>query len=102
MMKRIAGGLTLLIACGSALATTDTGRFVDRLGIQGGQAYFSVSPGLSVGCLFSNVYFDISTEAGRSTFAQLQAAKIFGIGLSRIDYTQVSNGQCNLDLVEVR
>jgi hypothetical protein len=101
MTKRLAGGPALLIACSSALAMTDTARFVDRLGVQGAQAYFSVSPALSVGCLFGDIYFDISTEAGQSTFAQLQAAKIFSIQLSRIDYTQITNGTCTLDLAEV-
>jgi hypothetical protein len=106
-MKRLAGGLALLIACGSALATTDNSKTINLLGVQGSgtgaQVYFSVVEGFSLDCAFSNIYVDITTDFGRGAYAQLLVAKNSGRQLSRIDYTQTGGPgtECVLSLVEV-
>lgn len=105
--KRLVGGLALLMACSSALATTDNSKTINLLGVQGGgtsaQVYFSVVEGFSLDCQFSNIYVDITTDFGRGAYAQLLVAKNSGRLLSRIDYSQVGGPgtECILSLVEV-
>jgi hypothetical protein len=101
--RRLASGLALLIACSSALATTDAPRTIDRLGSQGSLVYFTVVEGLSLACAANAIYLDITTDAGRAAFAELLVAKNSGRQLSRIDYTQsgAPGTVCVLDLVEI-
>lgn len=95
--------LLLMACCGSAIAVTETNKTIDRLGVQGGNAYFDVKESLTLTCAWGNIYLDITTDFGKAAYSNLLAAKSSGRILSRIDYSQTTaGGQCNLDLVEVK
>ena len=91
--------------CTPAAAVSETGKLVDRLGVQGVQggatAYFSVKEALSTTCKFDIVYFNLGDEFGKAAYASLLAAQTSGKTLSRFDYTQSAPGEtCTLSLVE--
>lgn len=52
-------------------------------------------------CDWSNVYLDITSDAGRTYFAVLLIAYASGRPISRIDYTEAADGTCTVDLVEM-
>ena len=109
-MKKLFGiVLALLIAFSVspsfAASATVTNRTILKIGTQNGNAYFSVSPALTItgGCLFDIIYIiDLSTAASKAYYATMLTAYSQGKPLSRIDYANSSNGgQCFLSLVEV-
>ena len=95
-------GATLCLLAIDALATTENSKTIDRLGVQGNNAYISTVEPLSVACQWSNIYFDITTSFGKAAYADVILAKSSGRKLSRIDYSLASDGvTCVLSLVEV-
>lgn len=86
-------------------AVTQNNLTLDRLGVQGGGsvAYFSVDQPLTLTCQWNDIYLDITTDVGKTEYAELLAAKMTGKALSRVDYEQPggTGTECILDLVEV-
>ena len=79
----------------------DDNRTVDHLGVQVTNAYFSVVEGFSVNCQYGNVYFAITSDGGKVSYANILAAKLSGRKLTRLQYSQPSSGGlCTLSLVE--
>jgi len=106
-MKRIAAlvGVLLSVVASSALAVsqTDNNRTITRIGTQAGLVYIAVSPGLTIsgGCLYSLLYVDVSTTAGKSVYSTLLLSYTLGQPISRVDYSNSGSGQmCYIDLVE--
>lgn len=95
-------GVCAIVMFSEAYAQIDYDKTVDRLGIQGAQAYFSVSEGLSLNCLYGNIYLSLSSPEGRVAYAQILSAKLAGKKLSRVDYEQSADSQCSLSLVEMQ
>ena len=95
--------VVFILISASSFATTENLKSVDRLGVQGDNAYFTVKEGFSQNCKWGNIYLNISTHFGKAAYANILSAKASGKKLSRIDYSQSADGeQCNLSLVEVR
>lgn len=107
-IKGFLKSMTLIAgACivGNAEAQSQYGVTIGALGIQQMNAYFAITPALTLGCNYNNIYIDVGGDAngywGRTQFSELLAAKVSGKQLSRIDYHQDSSGMCWLDLVEI-
>ncbi|MCW0403606.1 hypothetical protein NG831_13380 [Xanthomonas sacchari] len=93
----------IALYCAPAAAVTETDKSVDRLGVQGGTAYFSIKDPFSTNCKFDVVYFSIGDDFGKAAYASLLAAQTSGKKLSRFDYAQSAPGEtCTLSLVESR
>lgn len=85
----------------TAFAATDYNRQVERIGVQGSTAYFSVKEALSNNCKFDVVYVSLTNEFGKASFASLLAAQLPGKKISRLEYSQPSPGDtCTLTLLE--
>jgi len=98
--------INLLIAClvpCVAIAAEDANRTVDRVGVQGNNAYFTAKEGFSQNCQWASIYLDISTSFGKAAYSNILAAKTSGKKLSRVAYDQAtSGGSCTLSLVEMK
>jgi len=99
MIKR-----TLALAAAMAIslpasAVTDTNRTVTSVGVQGNQAYFTVSPALSGSCLYDIVYILDLANSGKFLYGNLISAYSAGLVLQRVDYTVLGNGTCQATLV---
>ena len=84
------------------LANQDTNKHVGRLGVHGGNAYFSVKEGLSTACKFDIIYTAINTDSGKAAYSALLLAKSSKTVLRRINYDfNASTELCTLTLVEL-
>ena len=93
------GVLVSGLAATDALATIEYNKAISHVGSQGNNlAYisFTVPPGGS--CAYDNVYFDITTDKGKSFYATFLSAYLAGRKISRLDYTN-TGGACFVDLV---
>lgn len=100
--RRLITVLLIAATAADASATTDLTKTVDKLGVQGANAYFSTVEGLSLSCEWGDVYItDITSDFGKTAYATLLTAKATGRKLSRIDYVQNSDTTCSLQLVEI-
>ncbi len=63
-------------------------------------AYFYTAQGFSTSCAYNVMYIDLSTSGGQAELAELITAKSTGATLTRVDYTQHSDGSCYAYLVE--
>lgn len=84
----------------AASATTDSNRSIAHVGAQGSSGYITLTTATSVTCTYNNLYFDLTTDAGKSYMAIAMTAWSAGRPISRIDYT-VSGGVCNVQLLEL-
>jgi hypothetical protein len=74
---------------------------VTILGAQGGTGYFNFVGGPAAGtCIYSIIFFDATTPAGKNMYATLLGAKLTGASLTRVDYT-VDSWTCTLQLVQL-
>lgn len=103
--KHIKTVLSLLTLASSniAFAAVEFDKNVDRLGIQGSTAYFSVKETFSTNCKFDVVYVSLLNEFGKSAYASLLSAQTSGRKISRMEYSQNTPGDiCTLNLLETR
>jgi len=86
----------------AALATEDHNLTITIVGTQssGSVAYFSTQQGFSVNCAYGIAYIDLTTTAGQNEYATILTAKSTGATLTKVDYTQNSDGTCHVVLVE--
>lgn len=86
-----------------SMANQDLNKFVGRLGVHGGNAYFSVKGGLSTPCKYDIIYSPINTDSGKAAYSALLLAKSTKTELARIDYSFDSSTElCTLNLVELK
>ncbi len=85
-----------------AIAQEDVNKHVSQLGVEGVYYYFSVVEGLSINCQYDVIYSPINTDYGKITYSNIVSVKEGGGVLSRIEYTQRSDGSCHLDGLEIR
>lgn len=82
-----------------AQAITDENLRIENVGVQENTGYVRFETPTSTTCAYGVVYFDLSTDGGRSIFATVMSAHLAGKSLSRIDYALVE-GKCNASLAE--
>lgn len=101
-MKRFMAwlGATILLSS-AASATTDTDRVVAHVGAQDASSgYIALTTATTVPCLYNTLYFDLTTDVGRTYMALAMTAWSTGRHISRIDYT-VTGGTCRVQLIEL-
>lgn len=84
-----------------ALAQTDYAKPIQHVGVQGNMGYIIFTTPPSAGCLNNDVYFDVTSDAGKGYFATAMSAYMAGKPVSRIDYTKGSDGICTPSLIEL-
>ena len=97
----MAAALSVSAACAASYTIAD--KTVDKLGVQTSVFYFGLKEGFGTGlvCQYGNIYMDLNNAYGKTSYANVLAAKLTGRKLARIDVTQLSpGGLCSLDLVE--
>lgn len=82
-----------------AHAITDENLRIKNVGVQENTGYVRFETPTSTTCAYGVVYFDLSTDGGRSILATVMSAHVAGKPLSRIDYV-LAAGNCNASLVE--
>ncbi|WP_148049865.1 hypothetical protein [Gallaecimonas pentaromativorans] len=84
-------------------ANEEYGKVVATVGVQTTSiGYFRIEGGFATNCSSGVMYFDTSTDFGRSALTTILSAKMAGKKLSRIVYVQNEvSKSCNLTLVEV-
>jgi hypothetical protein len=103
MKKSYISALLLSLLSFHIFANQDLNKNVGRLGVQGGNAYFSVKEGLSTPCKFGIIYTAINTDSGKAAYSALLLAKSSRTALNRIDYDfDTSTELCTLRLVELQ
>lgn len=98
-MKKIYVALLSVFVSFNVLSLTDETRLITSIGSQNGKTYFTISPPASTTCLWNVLYVDSSVLAGRLQYALLLSAYSVGKGLTRIDYTVNSSGECWVSLL---
>lgn len=101
-MKKLLAFLAFgLVLSTASNASTDYDRTITKIGAQGNNAYFYVSPTTSTACLYSVLYItDVSTTSGKSLYTALLSAQSSGNPLTRIDYSVGGDGKCSVSLIE--
>lgn len=91
----------IAVISSSAMATSEYNKSIAHVGTQGSTAYviFTVAP--SAGCNYSDIYLDLTTDAGKASYSLLITAYSSSRPISRVDYTKATDGTCTLDLVEM-
>ena len=79
---------------------TEYNKTVTFVGVQGNGGYVSFTVAPTANCNYNNIYFDITTDAGKAYLSILLTARAEGKPLGRIDYT-ISSGMCNLSLAQL-
>lgn len=94
---------TLLFASfvANAESAQDNNKTVKRLGVSGNTAHLDFKEGMKLTCKWGVIYFDISSDFGKTAYSTILAAKSSGNVLSRVDYIQGEDERCSLSLVEV-
>ncbi|WP_334186005.1 hypothetical protein [Novosphingobium sp.] len=98
-MMLAASAAACVIAPTVAQAITDVNLRIKNVGVQENTGYVRFETPTSATCAYGVVYFDLSTDGGRSILASVMSAHLAGKSLSRIDYALVG-GNCNASLVE--
>lgn len=102
-MKRLLLAAITALSCANVLAVTDTNRTITKIGVQGDDAYFTVSPATSVTCGYGVLYLKDTDNANTKVkVAAVMSAYSDQAPLTRIDYTVVagSPSTCHVSLVE--
>ena len=105
MLWRLKVIATCLVTLGISLpniarAETQINIQARKVGSQGGSGYITFDPQYVSGCNYQNIYFDLSSDAGKAYFATALSAYLAGKPISRIDYS-VANGNCTATLIEI-
>lgn len=98
-LLRLCALLTAVFAV-PAQATSETNKTIAHVGVQGAQGYVTLTTAPSAGCTFANVYFSLTSDAGKGYLSMLLSARAGGRAISRIDYTKAADGTCTIDLLE--
>ena len=106
MTTRIIPLRSVAVACfalcsSPVLAYSEGNKTILRVGSQSGNGYVSFTVPPNEVCNWGNIYFDMSTDAGRSYYALLLSAKAAERPLSRVDYNKAADGTCTMTLVEM-
>jgi hypothetical protein len=92
--------LNLLIVP-AAGAVTQGPLTIQAVGTQGGIGYVAFTTPFTETCIWNNVYFNLTTDAGKATLSVLLTAHASGRPITRIDYSKDNQGQCWIDLVQL-
>ena len=84
-------------------ASIDTNKKVNVIGVSGEQAHFSVKEGLSETCKWNMIYFSITSDFGKMSYATLLSAQATNKPLYRIVYSKNPTSElCTMSLIEIR
>lgn len=96
--------LTIAMLPGMAVAQqnsySEPNKTVQFVGVQGNSGYVSFTTPMTAGCAYDNVYFDITTDAGKAELSVILTARASNRPLGRVDYT-VSSGLCYVAIVQL-
>jgi len=94
-------GMAALLTVSTAFAASESNKTIQQVGVQyNGPGYVIFNEPLTVSCQYGIVYLpDVSTAPGKAMLAVLLSAQSAGKPISRVDYTQGSDGNCTAAIV---